>query len=137
MAVDPTFGLDNFGKEKVLTESETIVFNILMVLINKPGFLPSLPDVGMDIYNILYSLETDLDLESLKSRLIYQCSDFTDIVDEGSFDIQVTTYNGQRCLIFILPVVTTGKYQNLVLGISLNSIGEMIYNYTFNEIQTL
>ena len=137
MAVDPTFGLNKFGKEKILTESETLVFNLLMVLINKPGFLPSCPVIGMDIYSVLYSLETDLDLESLKSKLAYQCSDFLESIQDGSFDIQMTTYNGQRCLIFILPVVTTDKYQNLVLGISLNTVGEMIYNYAFNEIQTL
>lgn len=137
MAVDPTFGLNKFGKPKILTESETLVFNIMMILMSKPGFLPSMPEIGMDIYSLLYSLEGELDLNALKSKVAYQCSDFLENVGDGSFDITERSYNGNKCLIFTLPVIITDKYQNLVLGVSLNSVGEMIFNYTFNVVQTL
>ena len=44
-----TFGLDNFGKQKTLSLSETIGQLVLDILLLKPGQLPSLPHIGMNI----------------------------------------------------------------------------------------
>ena len=48
-SVDPVYGVNNFNETKVLTEAETLVNNILMILFGKPGFYPSIPSLGMDI----------------------------------------------------------------------------------------
>ena len=58
--IDPTFGLNNFNQTKVLSETETLVNNILMVLFGKPGFYPSIPALGMNIGQYLYNFADDI-----------------------------------------------------------------------------
>ena len=56
-SVDPAFGVDSFNRPKVLSETETIVNNILFILFGKPGSYPSIPSLGMDIEQYLYLFE--------------------------------------------------------------------------------
>lgn len=133
MSQDPTYGVDNFQKPKILSESETIVNNILTILFSKPGSFPSNPYLGMDIPQYLYSLEGDLDINSLKSTLAFQCSDFIEIINNDSFDIQKIPYQGNMMLMFILPIIIKNIEKRLVIGISINKNREMIYNYQLVE----
>ena len=60
-SVDPAYGVNDFNETKVLSESQTLINNILMILFGKPGFYPSIPWLGMDIYQYLYSFEDGID----------------------------------------------------------------------------
>ena len=39
MTVNPTMGVNAFGKPKVLSDMESIVNDIMMILLGKPGFI--------------------------------------------------------------------------------------------------
>ena len=54
MPLNPTFSVNNYNKPKVLTELESYVNDVLMLLFGKPGFYPSIPTIGMDIKQYLY-----------------------------------------------------------------------------------
>ena len=73
--VDPTYGLNDFSKPKVLSEAETYVRNLLTILFGKPGFYPSIPNLGMDIKQYLSQFSDSIDIAKVKSKLAYQCSD--------------------------------------------------------------
>lgn len=135
MAVDPQFGADAYNRPKVLNESQTIVYNILTLLFGKPGFYPSIPTLGMNIQQYLYSFEDDFDVEFLKSQLTTQCKDFIDQVYDGTFDIIKSNYNGQPLLIFVLPTIITNTESNLLLGITVTNSGEYKFNFTFDNTQ--
>ncbi len=135
MAVDPTYGVNNFNKAKVLTEEETYVHNILTILLGKPGFYPSIPYLGMDIQQELYKFEDEIDTEKLKAQLVSQCSDFLPLVKNGDFDIITTNYNNQTLLIFQLPVIINNNHIALAVGITLNK-GQLVYQFTENPINT-
>lgn len=134
MGVDPQIGVDSYNRPKVLNESQTIVNNILTILFGKPGFYPSIPHLGMDIRQLLYSFEDEIDVNYLKSQLASQCKDFVDAIADGTFDIVKTTYNEQPLLIFVVPTVVTNTKKNLILGVTLNSTGEFQFNFTFDTI---
>lgn len=135
MAVDPTFSKNAFNKPKILNETETTVRNILTLLLGRPGFYPSIPNLGMDISQYLYNFTDDLDTNSIKAQLASQCTDFMDNITDGSFDVQVTRYKDQPTLLFILPVIVADESSDLVLGITINKVGQMVYNYVFNKEQ--
>ncbi len=135
MAVDPQFGIDSYNRAKVLTESQTIVYNILTILFGKPGFYPSIPSLGMNIQQILYSFEDDFDVNFLKTQLATQCRDFVDQIHDGSFDIIKSTHNGQPLLVFVIPAIIVNTETNLFLGITLNTKGEYRFNFTFDNVQ--
>ena len=135
MPVDPQFGVDSYNRSKVLTESQTIVYNILTLLFGKPGFYPSIPKLGMDIAQYLYSFEDDFDVNFLKAQLASQCKDFIDVIRDGSFDIVKSSYNDQPLIIFVIPTIITSNESNLLLGITLTNTGEFRFNFTFDNTQ--
>lgn len=129
-SVDPAFGVDSFNRPKVLSETETIVNNILFVLFGKPGSYPSIPSLGMDIENYLYLFEDEIDTNSIKTELAYQCREFLPYIVEGDMDVLVTTLDGRSILIFQLPVIIATKSVELAIGVTINAKGEMVYNFT-------
>lgn len=137
LSVDPTFGKNAFNKPKILNETETTVRNMMTLLFGKPGFYPSIPYLGMNISQYLYSFSDDMDTEGIKAKLASQCNDFLENIRDGTFDVKVTRYKDQPLLIFVLPVIISGKADDLILGVSLNSVGQMVYNYIFNKEQYL
>ena len=60
------FGFDNFGKQKILSNKDSIaqLFRNLLFLV--PGQLPSLPHIGINITKYIYKLVDDINLENLK-----------------------------------------------------------------------
>jgi hypothetical protein len=135
--VDPTFGINDFNQPKVLSETETVARNILLLLFGKPGFYPSMPDIGMDIGQYLYGFEDEINTEEIKSELADQCSEFLPEVTTGEFDIIKTTHNDQPLLIIKIPVIIDNKTIAMALGITINTKGELIYNFIENKQQLL
>ena len=135
MAVDPQFGVDSYNRAKILSESQTIVYNILAILFGKPGFYPSIPQLGMNIQQYLYAFEDEFDVNVLKSQLASQCRDFVDCIKDGSFDIIKSTYEGRPLLIFMIPTIITNTETNLLLGVTTTSSGEYKFNFTFDNTQ--
>ena len=137
MAVDPSFKPNDYNRPKLLTEKQTYINNILMLLFGEPGFYPSIPELGMNIKQYLYMFEDEIDTEEIKATLAEQCDDFSDDIDEGNLEVLVTVYNGRSALIFVLPVLDDTNERNIVLGITTNANGEIIYNFVENKYQMI
>ena len=132
---EPSFGVNVFDQAKYLNETETIANAMLNILVAKPGFFPSMPDLGMDVPNLLYSFWDEIDTNTLKAKLVSQCSAFKQFVDDGSFDIVKSSYKNQPLLLFVLPVVVKNIKEHLAIGITQDSNGNTSYNYVFLEYE--
>ena len=133
MAVDPQIGVDSYDRPKVVTESETLVSNMLTLLFGKPGFYPSIPRLGMNVQQYLYMFEDEMDTSALKNQLASQCKDFVSIIENGSFDIITSRYKDQPLLIFVIPAKIANSGKNLLLGVTINDNGEFKFNFTFDD----
>ena len=133
MAVDPTFATNDYNKPKMLTNLQTYVNNILVLLFGKPGFYPSIPSIGMDIYQYLYKFEDEINADEIKMKLVSQCRDFLPEVQNGNFDVFKTTYNGRTLLVFKLPPITDVTRCDVAVGVTTNERGEMVYNFVENN----
>ena len=137
-SVDPVYGVNNFNQTKVLSESETLINNILMILFGKPGFYPSIPSLGMDIEGYLYMFEDEIDASKIKAKLASQCREFLPSMQDGSMDVYTTTYKDHTMLIFELPILVDNVTSMLALGVTLNDKVEMVYTFlSNNDIQTI
>ena len=132
---DPTFGVNNFERPKVLSVTQTYANNLLTILLGKPGFYPSQPTLGMDINQYLYKYIDEINLSEIKSKLIDQCTEFMPEIESGEFEIYKTTYNGRPMLLFKLPIIIDEKTLAMALGITTNAKGEMIYNFVEDKNQ--
>jgi hypothetical protein len=135
IVIDPAFGVNNFNEPKVLSVTETIARNIMLILFGKPGFYPSMPELGMDIGQYLYEFEDNIDTEGIKSKLVEQCEEFLPEVDTGEFDVKKSHYKGQPLLLIFIPVIIDEKTLSMALGITRNEKGELVYNFVENKTQ--
>lgn len=134
MGVNPTFSVNNFNRTKVLSETETYVNDFLMLLFGRPGFYPSIPTIGFDIRSLLYKFEDEINTDELKAKLSTQCSDYLPAIQDGTFEIEKTTYKSHLLLIFILPSINSDKV-SIAIGITTNNKGEIVYNFVENKYQ--
>lgn len=131
---DATFTLDAFGKPKVIEEIDVVKNTILYVLFSKPGQYPSIPDIGLDISNMLYAFYDDIDEDELKQEIISQCGALGIFFEKGNIQIRKIKYHNQPSLMIHIEGERSSqnyhekdlrKYQ---IGITFNELQEMIYN---------
>lgn len=130
---EPGFGLNNFDGPKYSNETETVAHAMLNLLFGKPGFFPSMPDLGINIQQYLYFFEDDFDVNMLKAKIISQCSEFEQFINDGSLDIIMSSYLNKPLLLVVLPLVIQNSTEHLAIGITTDANGAITYNYTYVE----
>lgn len=130
--IDPAFGLNAFHTPKYLNPSETTARNIITILEGKPGFFPSMPDLGMNIKTtLLYKSLDDIDVDVIKYELARQCKHFISNIRDGSFDVITTLHNGKPMLVFIVPVTIEQAPKQIAIGTIMNDKGEIAYKIEY------
>lgn len=133
MAIDPAFGVNNFLQPKYYNESETVANNFMTLLFGKPGFFPSIPELGIDVQSLLYQYFDDIDIGSLKNEIINQCSAYMNYVIEEEFQIVKRFYKDQPLLIFILPIQEKSTTRHFSVGITTSFDEGIRYNFTWTD----
>ena len=124
--------MNSFNTPKFYNESVTTAKNIVTILEGRPGFFPSMPDLGMDIKRaLLYKDIDEIDTDLIKAELVRQCDVFITNIRNGTFDVQKVLYQDKPLLIFIIPVTIERAAQRLAVGVMLNSKGETIYRIEY------
>ena len=131
--LEPGFGINSFNRAKYKNESETIANAFLNLLFGKPGYFPSMPNLGLDIQSKLYSFWDELDTDVLKASIVSQCSAFKEYINNNSLDIIKSSYNNQPLLLIVIPVEVNMSKSNLVIGITMDDSNSIVYNYQFDE----
>ena len=133
MGREPVFGVDNFGKAKLQTVTESIGMALYTVLMNKPGFLPSLPTAGMDIYTMLYSFYDAIDTKSILYEIGRQCPAFEDYIANNKLQCKKMVINEQPMLVFGMQYTINKVSNRLIFTFRTTPEGEVVYDYHFND----
>lgn len=129
--VEPNFGLDDFGKAKYLNETEALANSILNLLFGRPGYFPSMPNLGINIQSILYSFWDDVNVDQLKAEIVDQCQSFSQYIKTGELDVIKTYNNNQPLLLIVLPTKILDGKKSLSVGITQDKSGNVSYNYVY------
>jgi hypothetical protein len=122
------FGLDNFQRQKVLDSNNSLAQVILNIFFMRPGNLPSLPHIGINITSYLYKFEDELDAEGLKEKIYSQCSELIPYLDIGNIKIFVANYKGNGILMIAIPIIGG---DNILYAFTKDSTGNVLFNYDF------
>ena len=131
--IEPSFGVDTFNEAKFKNETQTVATDILALLFGKPGYFPSMPELGINIQETLYMFWDELDETALKAQIAAQCEEFSEYIDDGSLDVIKSSYNDQPLLLIVIPVQIQYKKENLAIGVTTDENGNIIYNYVYQE----
>lgn len=133
---EPTFGMDNFGKPRVFKGWEAVANTMIMVLFGKPGFYPSIPDLGMYIQQYRNKRMDEIDTEALKISLVQQCSLLGDFVYSGNIEVDKKEINGVGTILFSVPMDEIAKGNILLIGVQ-GIEDSIIYNYQLLDVNSI
>lgn len=133
MSIDPTFGVNAFNQAKYRNETETVANSILNLLFGKPGYFPSMPNLGLNIQELIYSFWDEISTTRIKAEISAQCSVFKEYVSNGSLDVIKSSYMDKPLLLVNIPVQIKDAQQVLSVGVTQDPNGNTIYNYVFNS----
>lgn len=123
------FGLDDFQNPKRINDEEALCRTILMILFGRPGCFPSLPEIGMNISQYFYRFVDEIDVNDIKVKLAYQCSIINELIEEGTLNVEMTEYDGRMALTITIPTLRNDNTKVLVIGVTTNYDGSVVYNY--------
>lgn len=131
------FGVDNFNEQKILSEKESIAQILKNILFMRPGNMPSMPHIGINIQSKLYNFEDSFDVEELKNEIQTQCSALNPYLDFDKMNLYVAEQkNGsQPILMIIIPVIYENKSEDLIIGVQRSTQGDVMFNYEFDSTQ--
>lgn len=134
--LEPSFGTNNFNQAKYKNETETVANSILALLFGRPGFFPSMPNLGIDIQSTIYMFWDEINTDVLKAKIQAQCKEFKQYIQDGSLDVIKSSYMNQPLLLIKVPVQILEIRESLVIGITQDVNGNTTYNYVFDETIT-
>ena len=110
---DVGFGLNDFQEMQVYSEGESIERYLLNILLMRPGNLPGLPHIGLNIRELLYCNMEEIDSQDLKDKIISQCTALmANILTEELF-VGVIEYKGNSFLLIRIPVLVDNVKQTI------------------------
>ena len=127
---EPAFGLDSFRKSLVYEDWQVVAQSIIIVLFGRPGFYPSIPQLGVHIQDIMYEKIDDIDTDNLRGILAHQLEVFSDIIQSDDMKIVIkNTTGGNPVLIIALPIYTGDERSAVAVTITATEDGGIQYNY--------
>ena len=104
------FKLDGFGKQKVLTEAESMYRQLLLLLLLRPGDYPSMPEMGINISKEIRYKDMDYVLgNTLKEKIVTQIRTYAPQIELLDLNIWYSRFKGEYYVIldFILAAEKT------------------------------
>lgn len=129
------FGLNNFGKQNILSQSESMAQLIINLLLMKPGQMPSMPHMGINIKKWLYEFEDDLNTLILQREIEEQCSIMVPYINTENMVVTFMKRLPEPVLLIIIPFDIMEDGKDLVIGFkkSTNNLGKVTFNYEFQD----
>lgn len=129
------FGINNFGKQSTMTQAQTIAQMLINLFLMRPGQLPSLPHIGINIRQYMYKFEEDIDVAYIRSQISEQCADILPYIDISAMQLILFPYKNESILYLFVPLSVLIE-ENAALSIGFkknNSSNEITFNYKINN----
>ena len=110
--------IDDFDQQRVYSDKDTVARLMMNILFMKPGHLPNLPHIGIDINQYLYKQEDGFDTNDLKNRIATQCNELMPYMLTGEISIKFSEHNGLQFLLIGIPISLESDDELLLIGLS-------------------
>lgn len=135
---DLTFEVNEFGKARLCEELETVKNALLTVLFMKPGQYPSLPQLGLNIQNLLYMFYDDIDEKELEQNIVSQCAALSLYFQQGDISVKKMKYKNMPSLIIRIKSSTADTHSQQRLLKSNKERGKAFYiGLSVDEMQNM
>lgn len=107
---------DDFQKSIIYNRHQSLVNYILNILLMKPGNLPTMPELGVNITKyIKNNMSEILDPAQLQGLIASNCKDMLPFIDESRiFVANDIIHNGRSYLIISIPLMEEVEEQSTI-----------------------
>ena len=130
---DVGYGLDDFQRMKVYSESESIARYILTILLTRPGNYPGLPHIGLNVKQLLYDDLNEFNATSLKERIYDQCSALLPHIVGDDVYAGLIEYNGTTFLLIRVSVEVNSKMQKINYAFYQDELRELKFDFQIED----
>ena len=130
---DVGYGLDDFQRMKVYSESESIARYILTILLTRPGNYPGLPHIGLNVKQLLYDDLNEFNATSLKEQIYEQCSALLPHIIGNDVYEGLIEYNGTTFLLIRVSVEIDSKMQTINYAFYQDELREIKFDFQIDD----
>ena len=107
---------DDFQKSTIYNRHQSLVNYILNILLMKPGNLPTMPELGVDITKYIKNIMNEiLDPSQLQGLIASNCKDMLPFIDENRiFVANDIVHEGKSYLIISIPLLEEVEEQTSI-----------------------
>lgn len=109
LGYDGSLTVDEYGNNKIIETPEMIRNIITWILFATPGSYPSIPQLGLNIREWLYSHYDELDPNQLANRIIAQCEELSYYFNKKELSVRKQKYYN-RPAIYINITISGNVY---------------------------
>ena len=134
---DIGIGKDHFQKSKIYNETDSLVNYILNILLMKPGNMPSMPHIGINIGQYVQpTMQQQLDVELIKGLIVSNCEDLLPQLstDELLVTVVMDEFNKPVLLIKIPMYVDEEEIKfDAYYAFYRNTLNELEFNFLVDD----
>lgn len=135
LGYDAEFTLNEFNQPKLTSEIELKKNVLIFVLFSRKGQYPSLPLIGMNIEEELYSHYDEIDVGNLQNEIINQCSALGVSFQTGEIQIKKQMYRNQPSL--LIGVYGRESYPEGYMRDSINQGDSYLIGITYDDMKQM
>lgn len=140
MALPRDVGLDkdNFQKSKIFNETDSLINYILNILLMRPGNMPSMPELGVNIGQYVQSsMQSKLDTELLKGLITSNCEDLLPYLTSDDLFVGIAQDEyGKDVLLIKIPLVVdydSQKQKDIYYAFYRNELNELEFSFLMDN----
>ena len=121
---------DNFQKSRIFNETDSLINYILNILLMRPGNMPGMPDLGVNIGQYVQpSMQSKIDSEKLKGLIVSNCENLLPYLTADEIYVGVAVDDmGRDVLLIKIP---------LIVDVSSKEEKDIYYAFYRNELNNL
>lgn len=129
---------DNFQKSKIFNETDSLINYILNILLMRPGNMPSMPDLGVNIGQYVQpSMQSKIDSEKLKGLIVSNCESLLPYLTADEIYVGVAIDDmGRDVLLIKLPLIvdTSSKEEkDIYYAFYRNELNNLEFNFLVDD----
>ena len=135
---DIGFDKDNFQKSRIFNETDSLVNYILNILLMRPGNMPSMPEIGVNIGQYIQpSMQKRLDTEFIKGLIVSNCEAILPYLVSEELIVSIVRDSFDRDVLLIkIPLVVESDSRvekDVYYAFYRNELNELEFNFLVDD----
>jgi hypothetical protein len=129
---------DNFQKSKIFNTTDSLINYILNILIMRPGNMPGMPELGVNIGQYVHpKMQTQLDTNLLKGLIMSNCEALLPYLSSDDLYIGIAVdEDGRDVLIIKIPMVVdeiSREERDVYYAFYRSQLNELKFNFLVDD----